>query len=343
MSEAVLKQNSGFFMRPYGFFQAVDGGRVRRAETVVAGQIYSMSKGENVCRYGYSAFMAKNNMAKSTVARSIKNLDRDGKIFRTRHGGKTSEYAYTVEQAKPGHIRTENFFYTEKFVVDGKERCLTFAEIDVYALIYTATRNEKSGKFEGSAKIISEILGMSKMTARRALTVLLALGLIYRPTKGVNCHDKSVFVANMKWIRSKERACKKEEKKAQQAYIPPEVLAADARAARDKFYAERRQAAEARADKYIQRAESNSEYKAVSKELRGLDIKVARAEVYQTGELPALLKKGAVLKARRNELLSMMGLKLWQFNPKAHCACRKCFDTGFVSDGRACDCYMPTS
>lgn len=338
MLEAVLKQNSGFFMRPYGFFQEPNGGRVRRAETVVAGQIYSMSKDENVCRYGYSVFMKKNNMAKSTVARSIKSLDCSGKIKRTRRGGKSSEYTFSAE-TKSSSIRSENFFYTEKFNVEGVERYLTYSEIDVLSLIYTHTRS-KQGNFEGTSQSIAAILGLTKKTVKLALKELLSLGLIYRPTKGVNNYAKSVFAANMKWIRAKERAFKKEEKKAKQAALPKSVVDANARADRDKFYADRRQEAQARADKYIQRARKNEEYNAVEKALRPYELLLAKAELYEKDKLPALQAQKAALELKRKKLLAAMDIEPWQLEVEGHCKCRKCFDVGVLPDGRACDCYV---
>lgn len=339
MSELSVKQNSGFFMRPYAFFHKTDGGRVRRAETIVAGQIYSMSKKENVCRFGYSTFMKKNNMAKSTVARSIKGLNEKGEIRRQRRGGKTSEYTYSGDFT-PGHIRTENFFYTEKMTVFGVERYPTNAEVDVYSLIYTHTRDKKRGCFEGSKEIIAKILGMSEKTAERAIKALLAAGRIFRPKKGVNRHAGSLFVANMKWIRAQERALGKVEKKAKEQRSQ-EIIAADARADRDRFYAERQREAQAKADRYLARANTDPRFKPTQKELRGLEFKLANAELHNPSLLPALLQRQKELRAQRAEILKGRGIELWQLNAKSFCRCRECMDTGYKSNGRGCSCYSP--
>ena len=190
---------------------------------------------------------------------------------------------------------------------------------------------------------IAAILGLTKKTVKLALKALLSLGLIYRPTKGVNHYSESVFLANMKWIRSKERAFKKEEKKAKQAALPKSVVDANARADRDKFYADRRQEAQARADKYIQRAQENEEYRTTEKALRPFNRTIPHAELYEPDKLPALQAEQAALELKKEKLLAAMGIEPWQLKVEGHCKCRKCFDLGFMPDGRACDCYVSSS
>ena len=333
MENAAVKLNSGFTMRPYSMFHA---GKTR-AELAIQGQIYSMTQKENVCRWGYATICNKLHVAKSTVAAAIRRACDKGFFSRERRGGKTSEYTYTGDTMERGHIRTENFFYTEKAVFPDGERFLKLSEVDVLSLIYTHTR-AKTGKFEGSTRIIAEILGVAERTVRYAVKALLEAELIYRSEKGVNHHVRSVFTANMKWIRRLERAHVREERRAKSA-LPKEVEDANARADRDRVYAARRQEAQAKADKCLLQARSDLRFVAVEAELRPYELKLAKAELYEPAKLPALLSEYKALKTRRKVILQELGLSERMLCVENYCVCVKCNDTGHLPNGSACDCY----
>ena len=120
--------------------------------------------------------------------------------------------------------------------------------------------------------------------------------------------------------------------------LPPDVQAANARAAREKFYANRKNAAEIQAQKMLQLANANApQFKAISQQLAKLTIPMAKAELYdqaQFKELKAVEKK--LLKARA-DALAKIGMSESDLLPKYHC--QKCSDTGFLPSGAACDCY----
>lgn len=333
-----LKKNSGFIMRPYSMFQS---GEFSRAKIAVAGQIFSMTQKENVCKWGYSTFCEKLNMAKSTVADAVRKLCEDGWFARERRGGKTNEYTYTGDGELRGHVRTENFFYTEKVKIFGVERYLNLSEVDVLSLIYVHTRHEKTGKFEGATKTIAEILGLSERTVRRAIKALLNAKLIFRPEKGVNKHVSNVFAANMKWIRAMERAHKRAERKASaaQKQVPKEVIDANARADREKFYAERQQAAQAKAERYLAMAKADARFVTLEKELRPFPLLIPKTERENAAQLPALLAKQKALKEQRAAVLQEHGLAYWMLSAKNHAVCKQCFDTGYRPNGASCDCY----
>ena len=333
-----LKQNSGFIMRPYSMFQS---GEFSRAKIAVAGQIFSMTQKENVCKWGYSTFCEKLNMAKSTVADAVRKLCKDGWFARERRGGKTNEYTYTGDGELRGHVRTENFFYTEKVKIFGVERYLNLSEVDVLSLIYVHTRHEKTGKFEGATKTIAEILGLSERTVRRAIKALLNAELIFRPEKGVNKHVSNVFAANMKWIRAMERAHKRAERKAEAAkkQLPKDVIDANARTDRERFYAERRNEAQAKADKYLALARKDARYVELQKALGKMELTLAKVELYDVAKLPETLSRKAELQARRDAVLKEKGLAQWMLEAESYYTCKRCADTGHLPNGSSCDCY----
>lgn len=115
------------------------------------------------------------------------------------------------------------------------------------------------------------------------------------------------------------------------------VQALDDKSKRERFYAERRRKAQALADKYIKKAETNPEYVKISSELASAKIELAKATVFDRGGAEAVQKKLDALRQRQRELLKSMGISEEQLTPRPVCA--RCSDTGFLPDGKACDCY----
>ena len=114
------------------------------------------------------------------------------------------------------------------------------------------------------------------------------------------------------------------------------VAAANARAARDKWYAERQAAAEAVAYKHQQTAKRNARYCQLEKELARLTLELAKAEV-AGADLTELKEYQAALQAERGNVLKKLGLTEAQLVPQY--SCQKCKDSGYLASGKACDCY----
>lgn len=343
MSDVMTKKlNNGFVMRPYSFFQDGEGSHPTRSETLIRGWIYSMTRTEGqVCRFGYSSFAEKFGLSRSTVARITRKLRCAGDISMQRMGGQKSVYTYQAKVPATSHVRTELWLYSASFTIRGIERRLSNAEIDVYSLIYTHTRNDNRKCFEGSVREIAGILNISEKTVERAIIALLAADLISRPTIGVNAHQKSVFLANMKRAKTERKRAKAEEraKERAQAQLPQHVIAANSRAERDKFYADLRTRCEAQADRYKERAKSDPRYIVVERQLGALNLKLAMAEVYNDVALPTLQAEQRALQDERAGILRRLGIEEWQFDPDSFAECKECHDTGFLPDGRYCSCY----
>lgn len=329
------KLNEGFLMRPYSFFRAGEGSPTR-SETMVRGWIYSMTRQEGaVCRFGYGKFAEKFGLSRSTVARTVRSLRTKGAISARRFGAHPSEYTYTETISKTAHVRTETWFYTHIFSIDGVNRRLTNAEIDVLSLIYTHTRYSKC--YEGSVREIAGILNLSEKTVMRCIKVLLAAGLIRRSSIGLNKNSKTVFEANMKVLRRVDKQVKKEEKARKEGRLPDHVLAANAKAAREKYYADKREKAISLAERFEERAKENPRFIEIERELARLNIDLAKAELYAPLSLATLQARQATLRAERADVLSAAGIQEWQLLPQFEC--KLCDDTGFRrSDGVACTC-----
>ena len=126
--------------------------------------------------------------------------------------------------------------------------------------------------------------------------------------------------------------------KQQPAYVAPAVKAANDRADREQFYARRKNKAQAQADKALEKAMRNSEFKQATHRLSWMELELARAEVAgDRDKLQDLMRKKEILRNVRVSALKAVGLTEEDILPKWHC--NKCSDTGYLPNGTACDCY----
>jgi DNA replication protein DnaD len=130
---------------------------------------------------------------------------------------------------------------------------------------------------------------------------------------------------------------KPERQAGQKVFVNAAVVAADEKSDRERYYAELKTKAQAIADKNTDRAMQNAEYKNTVSRLSDAEREAAKAEVFHPENLPALLAAVQSLKAEKIRLLSGMGMTSDDLLP--HYQCKKCSDSGFLPDGRACDCY----
>ena len=119
--------------------------------------------------------------------------------------------------------------------------------------------------------------------------------------------------------------------------VLPGIAAANAKSARDKWYADKRAKAEAAADRYRAIVNGSERFKQIEGALRNLNLEMAKAELYEPNRLPGLQEARADYLEERQELLAHLNVQEWQLEPQYHCA--KCKDSGYQADGRLCDCY----
>lgn len=354
-----LKQNTtGFIQRTKDMYCAQGESRKpSRLLSVVRGAFASLLPTGNF-KWTYATFGEKCGISGGAMTNCIAALEEQGVLEVTRNGrGKANTYTLMqgVDFKKTYHIRTYFEFYTTEFDIIVKtyrkigkktkgellekrsvRRRLTPAEVDVLSFILTETELKKG--FDGSVKDIAKELGMSARHVERAIYALFSAQLIYRPKKE-RATGQSRFVANMDTIRKivkfkepkKGKKTKKSSKKALQ------VQDLNAKADFDKFYAERRQRAQAYADDFAAKARADARFVEVEKELNGLEIKLAKAELRAPLTLPALQARQKALEAEKLTILQRLGIDVRQLKPQW--VCKKCSDTGFLPNGQACDCY----
>ena len=124
---------------------------------------------------------------------------------------------------------------------------------------------------------------------------------------------------------------------ADKKFVSPAVDAINAKADRERYYALLREKAISKADKTLTKANQNVRFKELSAELASMEISLAKAEVFEPKKLPALLERKQALLALRGEVLAEMGIHEEELIPQF--ICQKCQDTGFLKNGKACDCY----
>ena len=122
-------------------------------------------------------------------------------------------------------------------------------------------------------------------------------------------------------------------------FVNPMIEAVNAKADRERYYAVLREKAQSRADKYIAKANKNERFKQLTTELSKMEIALAKAEVFEPKNLPALTEQKAALLRERRSILESLGIDETQLLPKF--SCEKCSDTGFLPSGVACKCYKP--
>jgi hypothetical protein len=118
---------------------------------------------------------------------------------------------------------------------------------------------------------------------------------------------------------------------------PSSVVDADARAERERWYAERRQKALGDAERIRNRFMQDETFAKIDKRLRVIEVEWAKAEVKgDNNTLAKLEREKARLSLQKRGIIERNGMTEEDLEPKWNCA--KCKDTGFV-DGLPCDCY----
>ena len=361
MSNVEAKVNSGYFnVACKGARDAFAAQRGRRK--ISANEIFIQAQ---IDSYGAvegfrSFFTEKLSCGLATVSRVTSKLVAAGKITVERlPNGKTEYRSASAEEPAPFY-RVYNFFLTHVFEFNFKEkkdergnvvkparsfsRRLTSSEVLVLSLIFTHSSNgkRKSACFWSSNAKIADMLALSERQVERAIINLMASRLIFRHVRGQNRVRSSKFVANVKDIRAlcTQYAPKKEAPQATEKPVPAYIADVDARASRDKFYAELKREAENKAEAYkrdfLAKAPS---YATIERELRALCLPLAKAELYNLPTLEELQAKERALKAQAAELLQEYDVDARLFDAKAWARCHECGDTGTLPNGCTCDCW----
>ena len=114
-------------------------------------------------------------------------------------------------------------------------------------------------------------------------------------------------------------------------------IAADMRSDREHYYAVLRQKAQEKAENNRRLAESDKEFAEADTAIKRGEIELARAEVFSPDRAENIRRELQEWQQKRKRALTRLSLTEASLQPEYRC--RKCSDTGFLPDGRACDCY----
>lgn len=139
-------------------------------------------------------------------------------------------------------------------------------------------------------------------------------------------------------VDSPERIPERAETIVKNDYRKEAAIAADSRTERERYYAAKRSEALARAEQALARAERDEEFHSASAAIRKGEIELAKAEIFSPETLPAVQAKLEQAKAARAAALQRLNLTEQDLLPAF--SCTRCSDTGFLPDGKMCDCYQ---
>ena len=297
---------------------------------LIAGEVFSYSSSKTVNGADekrstfrtYKKFNAKLGVSFATISRGLKRLKSDGIIERVSQ----SEYRSKLPSTKQ-FIRMLYWVHGFEFEIKGKKRKLTPSEKAVFGYIYTICDNGEKGqnKISVSNSEIGDILGLHKDTVSGCVAVLTGLRLIIKDRPGKNSGGlrKCTYHINNELLSPRSRG---------QSEPESETIA------RADWYAQRRQRAEAIADRNKKKATADSEYKRVMIQLARVAFDEGCAE--DSGDKQKIdncAARRAELERQRIVILNRLGLKPEDLDTHYHCS--KCNDTGFDRRGRLCDCY----
>ncbi len=120
-------------------------------------------------------------------------------------------------------------------------------------------------------------------------------------------------------------------------YRSEAAIAADRRADRERYYAALHQSALDHAERAVARAERDAGFKSANSAVKKTEIELAKAEVFTPSAVHSVLERLEQHKKARADALVRLNMSEEDLQPKFRCP--KCSDTGFLPNGRACDCY----
>ena len=98
-----------------------------------------------------------------------------------------------------------------------------------------------------------------------------------------------------------------------------------------------RRRANAKAEQAIAAAEQDKQFAEAERAIKKGEIELAKAELFAPETLPDLRAKLQEAHLARRQAMTRLGFTEKDFTPQY--ACPKCSDTGFLPDGKMCDCY----
>ncbi len=367
-----IPAESGWYFVPTNFLkQSFAGRKISPATLMVESLFYSFSKKDEkkedtrLFNGSYSQIAARLGVSNSTVARSVKLLTEGQAVTQNKDGRTCARYAHNEESRTLDGIIVYDYLYDVQItvrehklktgrVIPAHTRKLKKLEVYLLSLLIQ-TRKDGSEQFSTSVRKLQRTLNLgSADTSRNYLSDLLYAGVINRPKKGQGnrLNYYSLYTVDEKFLRTERKRILKATKRTERSAVRKEpsqdkkqcadylarIADANARAEREHWYAVRKAEAERRAERWRGLAMNDEAYKTAYTTSRRVEIKLAQAEAFHqpTSELEAQL---TALRGKMAERLAFLHIK--EENLTAQHFCKKCSDTGFLPNGKPCDCYSP--
>lgn len=341
--------HSGFLRMPYNFMRLTTdkNGKPRKlseTELTVCAAVYSLQKKDEEgkisrpCDFTYDELVKRYRLSRSSVARTIRLLSENNLIKKE---NRISTYSCDLQQEADGFLFIEDWIRSSPFSLNGQDYYLTKKEARVLSYLISLSTNvdeetkQKQHKtVYGSASFFARRLNISPTTAASALYKLKDLGVLRISGKARNgaCHAWYKLKWNVLDEMEKAYVQKRRKAKAEKDRL-------NEKARRERFYADRRQQAIEHADYMKRQAERDEGFRTATATLRKLDVSIARAEAFNLPDLASLRKQYTDAQALRAQRMAILNLDEEDLTPQW--ICTKCSDTGFLPDGRACNCYEP--
>ncbi len=122
-----------------------------------------------------------------------------------------------------------------------------------------------------------------------------------------------------------------------QALRSEAAVAADARSERERYYSALREKALRRAERARAAAQADEAFRNAESVIKRGEIELARAEVFSPAALDEV--RARLDQATHDRAEAMKRLRITERDLTPVFRCEKCSDSGFLPDGRACDCY----
>jgi len=119
---------------------------------------------------------------------------------------------------------------------------------------------------------------------------------------------------------------------------PDAIAGIEAKAERERWYEARRREAESKAESVLDRFLQDEDFSRIHKRLRTIEYDIAKAEVdADTKKMTKFTQEKARLTMQYRGIIERNGMTEEDLMPIWHCS--KCKDTGYLQDGKMCDCY----
>ena len=285
-------------------------------------------------RFTYDQVQKELGRGRSTVACAFEELRDLELIQKIDRDGSGTQYVYMGDPVGGQFYVVPLYLYTMKAKMAEGWRTLTDAE--VYVLSYMMTEcsspankgnpRKGGGTCETSYRMLARKLGLAQSTVRRAISALLEGKFIRRQKRfrGKNRHQLSKYEVSVKLFIYKK-------------YVKRYPSEEEYMKIRTEYYADLRAESEARAEKFLRRANRSEVFKNIVRRLNTYPYKLAKAEIAgDQKEYRRLKNEEEWYQKRRLLVLERMGIDEDDLVVQRNCTC--CNDTGQVGAKR-CGCF----